>query len=162
MLGPARIAQIWLAEQEINGVPCSQSSFRELSRNSGLLWGPGLHGSDWSWRPGTEAVFSFPIRVHAPLRSCWCASLMNGALGDSDFILLALHAPRLVRWRVWGLGHGISLLKRLVSWTKKGVGGESQRTARPQEGQAHIPKDTQSKVSWKIKSTLSHISQWSI
>ena len=56
-------------------------------------------------------------------------------------------------------GAGLSLVKRLVSWTKKGVGGELQRTARPQKGQAHVPKDTQSKVSWKIKSTLSHISQ---
>lgn len=46
---------------------------------------------------------------------------MNRALGDSDLTLLALRAPRLVCMRA---GVGVSLVKRLVSWTKKGVGGE--------------------------------------
>lgn len=129
MQGPARIAQIWLAEQEINGVPCSQSSFcyRELSRNCGHIWGPGeaLGCTEMTleletWNRG-HVFLPHPCSCSSSL-PLMC-SLMNGALGDKHVLVML---PGWCAGVYEGWGRGYHWLKGLSPGLRRGL-GESSR-----------------------------------
>ena len=130
MQRPSRIDQIWLTEQEINGVPCSQSYFcwRELSRNSGHLWGPGETLGCTEITLELTQTRGYVFLPHL----CWCSSLLLMCQLDEWgtqwqwLILFTLRAPRLVCWCVWGLGRGYHWLKGLSPGPRKGL-GESSR-----------------------------------